>query len=293
MSARDSALPAVPVTPADEVVLPASTLPTGTLPTDAPVDVPTSVAIVETAVDTVAAGRRRRPPHRRPALYLAAAVVGGVLVNVLLSIGPPAQAEAAPTVAQSVSVAQQLGLTDATQLVDGTAEVGTHLGGLEASRAQREADEATAAQAQSAADQAALDAQAVAAAQAAAAAAQAAAAAEAAALAQAVADAEAAAAAATPDDFHDYALAQLGGDAGQFSCLENLWGKESDWNPTAQNPTSTAYGIPQFLNSTWAGTGIAKTENGFRQIDAGLIYIDARYGNPCGAWSHSQAVNWY
>ncbi len=83
------------------------------------------------------------------------------------------------------------------------------------------------------------------------------------------------------------------GSAQQFSCLENLWGKESGWNPNAQNPTSTAYGIPQFLNSTWASTGIAKTSDGYRQIDAGLIYIDSRYGSPCGAWAHSQSTGWY
>ena len=93
--------------------------------------------------------------------------------------------------------------------------------------------------------------------------------------------------------FQGYALSKLGGDGGQFSCLENLWGKESGWNPNAQNPGSTAYGIPQFLDSTWASTGIAKTSDGYRQIDAGLIYIDSRYGSPCGAWGHSQSTGWY
>ena len=88
-------------------------------------------------------------------------------------------------------------------------------------------------------------------------------------------------------------MSKLGGDGSEFGCLENLWGKESGWNPNAQNPSSTAYGIPQFLDSTWAGTGIAKTSDGYRQIDAGLIYIDERYGSPCGAWSHSQSTGWY
>ena len=69
-------------------------------------------------------------------------------------------------------------------------------------------------------------------------------------------------------------MGKLGGNGSEFTCLENLWGKESGWNPNAQNPTSTAYGIPQFLDSTWAGTGIAKTSDGYRQIDAGLIYIN-------------------
>ena len=93
--------------------------------------------------------------------------------------------------------------------------------------------------------------------------------------------------------YQEYAMGKLGGNGGEFSCLENLWGKESGWNPNAQNPSSSAYGIPQFLDSTWASTGIAKTSDGYRQIDAGLIYIDSRYGSPCGAWSHSQSTGWY
>ena len=50
-------------------------------------------------------------------------------------------------------------------------------------------------------------------------------------------------------------MGKLGGSGSEFTCLENLWGKESGWNPNAQNPSSTAYGIAQFLDSTWAGTG--------------------------------------
>ena len=99
--------------------------------------------------------------------------------------------------------------------------------------------------------------------------------------------------AAPSGSYQDYALSKLSGDSSQFSCLESLWGRESGWNPNAQNPSSSAYGIPQFLDSTWASTGIAKTSDGYRQIDAGLVYIDSRYGSPCGAWSHSQSTGWY
>jgi hypothetical protein len=93
--------------------------------------------------------------------------------------------------------------------------------------------------------------------------------------------------------YQGYALDQLGGNTGQSSCLNQLWQRESGWNPNAQNPSSTAYGIPQFLNSTWASTGIAKTSDPYRQIDAGLIYIKNRYGSPCGAWDFWRAHNWY
>ncbi|MGY1692736.1 aggregation-promoting factor C-terminal-like domain-containing protein [Geodermatophilus sp. SYSU D01105] len=93
--------------------------------------------------------------------------------------------------------------------------------------------------------------------------------------------------------YKDHALGQVGGNRTQFGCLDRLWERESGWNPHAQNPTSSAYGIPQFLDSTWASTGIRKTSDPYRQIKAGLIYIGERYGSPCGAWDHSRSTGWY
>jgi SLT domain-containing protein len=92
--------------------------------------------------------------------------------------------------------------------------------------------------------------------------------------------------------YKDYAAGQVGNST-QFGCLDQLWEAESGWNPNAQNPTSTAYGIAQFLDSTWASTGIAKTSDPYRQIDAGLIYIENRYGSSCAAWDFHKANNWY
>jgi hypothetical protein len=245
---------------------------------------------------TISGLRARRPalPTRRPALYLGVATAGALMVNVLVGADPAAQAESGSS--QSVSVAQQLGLTAQSAPASADSDL-RPLQELSASRSTREAQQAAAQQQQQAADQAELErqkAEAEAAAKAAAeqAAAQQAAAQQAAAQ-QAAAQQQAAAAAAPSGSFQDYALKKLGGDQSQFSCLESLWGKESGWNPNAQNPSSTAYGIPQLLNSTWASTGIAKTSDGYRQIDAGLIYIDSRYGSPCGAWSHSKSTGWY
>lgn len=93
------------------------------------------------------------------------------------------------------------------------------------------------------------------------------------------------------DAYKAYAAAKL--DPIQFSCLETMWNHESSWNPNAQNPTSTAYGIPQFLNSTWATVGGYKTSDPYKQIDFGLIYIDQSYGNACNAWAFWQANNYY
>jgi Transglycosylase SLT domain len=226
-----------------------------------------------------------RPPvaGRRPAVYLAVAAAGAVLFNVIAGTEPAADAAQL----DSASVAEQLGVSaQAEPLAAG--DVVAPLEQLAASRSERDAERTAAAATQAAADQAE---QVRLAAEAAAAQAAAQAAAEEAARA---AEAEAAQAAVAPGgSYQDYAVGQLGGNGGEFGCLENLWGKESGWNPNAQNPSSTAYGIPQFLDSTWAGTGIAKTSDGYRQIDAGLIYINDRYGSPCGAWSHSTSTGWY
>lgn len=83
-----------------------------------------------------------------------------------------------------------------------------------------------------------------------------------------------------------------GGD--QFSCLDALWTRESDWRHTADNPTSSAYGIPQALpGSKMASHGADWATNPATQIAWGLDYIAGRYGTPCGALSHSDAVGWY
>ena len=228
----------------------------------------------------------RRPAGRRPALFLGVATAGALMVNVLSAGEPAAQADAEPT---SVSVAAKLGVSDA-QSHAAIESDDRLLDELSASRSQREADQDAAAAAQAAAEQAAADEAARVAAEQAAAAAAAQAEAEAAA---ARPGQGTAAAAAPAGSYQDYAMGKLGGDGSQFGCLENLWGKESGWNPNAQNPSSTAYGIAQFLDSTWAGTGIAKTSDGYRQIDAGLIYIQEAYGSPCDAWAHSQSTGWY
>ena len=55
--------------------------------------------------------------------------------------------------------------------------------------------------------------------------------------------------------------------------------------------SSGAYGIPQSLpGSKMASAGADWRTNAATQINWGLGYIDARYGSPCGAWAHSEAV---
>lgn len=78
-----------------------------------------------------------------------------------------------------------------------------------------------------------------------------------------------------------------------FGCLDNLWTRESGWRYNAENP-SGAYGIPQALpGSKMATAGADWQTNPVTQIKWGLGYIQARYGDPCSAWSYWQAHGSY
>ncbi|MGQ3385298.1 tape measure protein [Glutamicibacter sp. TV12E] len=82
------------------------------------------------------------------------------------------------------------------------------------------------------------------------------------------------------------------GSGRQWDSLSKLINKESSWNPNAQNPSSTAYGLFQFLNGTWGSYG-AKTSDPTGQAKAGLKYISQRYGDPEKAWAFHKRNNWY
>ena len=72
----------------------------------------------------------------------------------------------------------------------------------------------------------------------------------------------------------------------EFRALAKLWGKESAWDHTADNPKSTAYGIPQLL-------GLKPNTPAPEQIARGLAYIKHRYGKPSVAWAHWRKHGWY
>ena len=72
----------------------------------------------------------------------------------------------------------------------------------------------------------------------------------------------------------------------EYSCLKKLWGKESAWNHLADNPDSTAFGIPQILG--------LKTKDPYKQVDLGIKYIKHRYDDDaCKAWNHWLKKGWY
>jgi resuscitation-promoting factor RpfB len=88
-------------------------------------------------------------------------------------------------------------------------------------------------------------------------------------------------------------LLAKGMGADQFSCLVQMWDRESGWRVNAANP-SGAYGIPQALpGSKMAVDGADWRTNPATQITWGLNYIDGRYVSPCGAWTFWQAHGWY
>ena len=84
------------------------------------------------------------------------------------------------------------------------------------------------------------------------------------------------------------------GAGAQWNALDVMIGsQESGWCNVAQNPGSTAFGIGQFLDTTWATVGYSKSSDPVTQIAAMLAYIKQRYGNPVAAEQFHLANNWY
>lgn len=92
----------------------------------------------------------------------------------------------------------------------------------------------------------------------------------------------------------DIAKEKYGWGRYQFSCLNTLWTKESNWNYRARNPRTGAHGIPQALPA--AKMEIIGTDwrtNPVTQIRWGLHYIDVRYDTPCRALAKFKRSRYY
>lgn len=88
--------------------------------------------------------------------------------------------------------------------------------------------------------------------------------------------------------------AKVGWTGVQWTCLNNLWTRESGWSTHSSNSSGTAWGIPQALpGSKMASKGSDWRTNPRTQIRWGIGYIKGRYGLPCKAWAHYQAHSWY
>lgn len=81
----------------------------------------------------------------------------------------------------------------------------------------------------------------------------------------------------------------------QWGSLYQLIMGESGFNNLAQNPTSSAYGMFQFLNGTWKTVGGSKTADPYLQTKYGLDYIARSYGGPNNAYGKwlGRHPHWY
>jgi hypothetical protein len=80
----------------------------------------------------------------------------------------------------------------------------------------------------------------------------------------------------------------------EYSCLNQLWTKESNWNYKSRNKKSGAHGIPQALPAS--KMNVVSTDwrtNPVTQIRWGLRYISIRYETPCKALAKHKRSNWY
>ena len=95
-----------------------------------------------------------------------------------------------------------------------------------------------------------------------------------------------------PRDIARALLPEFGFGDSEFDCLDSLYESESGWRIDADNPTSSAYGIPQALTQLHALPADYMT-SAESQIRWGLGYIQDTYGTPCSAWSFKSGNGWY
>jgi hypothetical protein len=82
--------------------------------------------------------------------------------------------------------------------------------------------------------------------------------------------------------------------ASQWPSFNAVEMREAGYNLTAQNPSSGAYGVAQFINGPseyfqWGGSPFTAAG----QFTAMFNYIRSRYGVPSNAWAHEVNFGWY
>jgi hypothetical protein len=88
--------------------------------------------------------------------------------------------------------------------------------------------------------------------------------------------------------------AAVGWTGAEWTALNNVEMREAGYNLTAQNPTSDAYGLAQFIlgPSEYAQYG-GNSTTASGQITAMLNYIRDTYGDPIAAWQHELNYGYY
>ncbi|MEU1180833.1 transglycosylase SLT domain-containing protein [Streptomyces sp. NPDC005820] len=83
-------------------------------------------------------------------------------------------------------------------------------------------------------------------------------------------------------------------DTKQYNAFAHIVKHESNWNVSATNSSSGAYGLVQALpGSKMASAGSDWKTSAATQIKWGLDYMNSRYGSPAAAWNFWQANGWY
>ena len=88
----------------------------------------------------------------------------------------------------------------------------------------------------------------------------------------------------TTNNYRQWAFIQLN-NLDEFYCLDELYYKESRWNPNAIN--GNHYGIPQGKSK------YLLRANGYKQVEWGIKYNNARYGSMCKALDHFKLKGWH
>lgn len=89
------------------------------------------------------------------------------------------------------------------------------------------------------------------------------------------------------------AAATRGWTGAQWAALYNVERAEANFSTTAKNPSSSAYGLAQFIGGPGEYAQYGGNLSAAGQITAMLNYIAQRYGSPAGAWAHEQQYHWY
>ena len=88
-----------------------------------------------------------------------------------------------------------------------------------------------------------------------------------------------------PMHYKQYAFIQLNHSFTEFYCLDELYHRESRWNPKARN--GSHYGIPQ-------GRSVYLSKvDGYKQVEWGIKYNLNRYGSMCKALDHFKIKGWH
>lgn len=96
----------------------------------------------------------------------------------------------------------------------------------------------------------------------------------------------------TPSENRAYARSVLSPE--EFAAADKLVMRESGWLTTADNPNSSAYGVPQALpGSKMASAGADWRTNGKTQFKWMQGYVKERYGSWQNALNHSYSHGWY